>query len=507
MIALTVTLAAAASSGAQGKSPIPSDEAQAKALELIKEVYGQEWENAKSSAQKQALATKLLQKAGESTDDTNRYVLLKVARDVAAQAGDTDLAFRAIDAMADSYEVDTYKLKGAAVSQAARAASSSAQSVAVARHSLAMIDEAVEKDDFVAAKYLGNLALDAARKGRDGQLVKSVVARNKEAEEIAEAYAKVADALVTLKKIPDDPEANLAVGKYHCFVRGDWDRGLPKLALGSDELLKKLAMKELEEVSGSAEQLALGDGWWDLAGKADAVARQQLQGRAAYWYREAMPGLSGLVKDKVANRLSLGKSDAEEWIVLYDGKSTRHWMTADGGQPSDNWVFRGKTILCKGKKGENLWTRGRFGDFLLELDFNTQGNSGVFVRTDRPTDAVQTGLEIQIDVPAARPTRYTCGAIYDAQAPSREMCRLGQWNRLQVEAHDNRIAVVLNGVQIIDIDLNRWKESYRNPDGSKNKFSTPLRFFKREGHIVLQSHGAGVAFRNVRIKQLDERNR
>ena len=41
-----------------------------------------------------------------------------------------------------------------------------------------------------------------------------------------------------------------------------------------------------------------------------------------------------------------------------------------------------------------------------------------------------------------------------------------------------------------------------DPDGSKNKFRTALKDFKREGHIGFQDHGANVWFRNVRIKQL-----
>ena len=49
--------------------------------------------------------------------------------------------------------------------------------------------------------------------------------------------------------------------------------------------------------------------------------------------------------------------------------------------------------------GGDIWTKDRYGDFVLELEFKTAGNSGVFIRTDNPKDNVQTGIEIQVDVP------------------------------------------------------------------------------------------------------------
>ena len=111
-------------------------------------------------------------------------------------------------------------------------------------------------------------------------------------------------ARVTLEKTPDDPEANLVVGKYLCFVKGDWDKGLPMLALGKDEALKALAKQELEGAASSTEQAKLGDGWWNLAEKQEGTAKKQIQARAGYWYQKALPGLSGLMKDKVEKRLA-----------------------------------------------------------------------------------------------------------------------------------------------------------------------------------------------------------
>ena len=47
--------------------------------------------------------------------------------------------------------------------------------------------------------------------------------------------------LPVLEKQPGDPTANLAAGRYYCFVKGDWEMGIPMLALGSETALKELA--------------------------------------------------------------------------------------------------------------------------------------------------------------------------------------------------------------------------------------------------------------------------
>jgi len=294
------------------KSPVPSEATRQEALELVKEIFGKERENAKTSEQKQALATKLLESTNESTDDTNRYMLLEVAREVAAEAGDVQLAFRAIDATADRYDVDAYKLRGAALSAAAESATLREHRSAIASLSLQLIDQAVEKDDFVAAKYLGGIAGDAARKAREYALAKQILERNKEVEEMAQAYADVQDALATLNSSPVDPDANLAVGKYNCFIKGNWDRGLPMLALGSEEKLKRLGLNELQDMPDTEGQMALGDGWWDLASANDGVAREQLESRAGYWYQRVLPYLTGLAEERVAKRLEeLTSSDLD----------------------------------------------------------------------------------------------------------------------------------------------------------------------------------------------------
>ena len=57
-------------------------------------------------------------------------------------------------------------------------------------------------------------------------------------------FEKVKASLEKLKSSPDDPDANLAAGRFYCLTRGDFARGLPMLAKGSDPALKAAIIDE-----------------------------------------------------------------------------------------------------------------------------------------------------------------------------------------------------------------------------------------------------------------------
>ena len=207
-----------------------------------------------------------------------------------------------------------------------------------------------------------------------------------------------------------------------------------------------------------------------------------------------------------------GVARAEDggFTTLFDGKDLSNFTAA----PGSRWIVADGLIALDDRSDgqehnyEYLWTKETYGNFVLDLEFKIpeRANSGVFLRTPDMKDPVQTGLEIQVCNSFGKTewSKGNCaGAIYDCLAPSENAVKPpGQWNRCVITCNRNKITVVLNGRQVIDMDLDLWKQTGKNPDGTENKFSKAVKDFAREGHVGLQDHGLPVWYRNVKIKRL-----
>ena len=306
-------------------------------MKLVKDVYADEGANAKTTAAIRALAKKLLKNAEESTKDAAaRYVLLKMARDVAAQAPDGELTFQAIDAMAESFQVDALKMKATALGKFGPMARSVDQHKALSELAGPLADEAMRKDDFVLAEQLAKLGLAEARKARDREVVGQAQQRVHQVQRSAEVFESVGAALAVLEKSPADPDANLTVGKYFSFVKRNWEKGLPMLAQGSDPTLKALGVKESQPPAAAEKQAGLADQWWAVAESEQAGPNSKaMQARAGYWYTQALPGLSGLAKVKAEKRLaeaepaSVAEASANGLNLVPHVKVERHRVSGD----------------------------------------------------------------------------------------------------------------------------------------------------------------------------------
>lgn len=209
--------------------------------------------------------------------------------------------------------------------------------------------------------------------------------------------------------------------------------------------------------------------------------------------------LGDLTADATPGPKAAAAAPSDGWTRLFNGVDLKGWSCKEG-----SWgVEEGAIARLKG--GSDIWTEQQFGDFELELDFKLtpKANSGVFFRTSNLSDPVQTGIEFQVIDSFGKPQAdaHDCGAIYDCMPPKQNAVKApGEWNHMRLVCAGPKITAQLNGVDIIDMDLDRWTDAGKNPDGSPNKFNTAYKDMPRVGHIGFQDHGNTVWYRNVRIK-------
>jgi serine/threonine protein kinase/Leucine-rich repeat (LRR) protein len=284
--------------------PVPDTSARETAIQLLKEIFKDDYAKVAKPEEKIALAEKLLTQASQATDDAaGRYAMLAEARRLAIDAGDTRSLEKAAAAVARDYEVEELELLVEGWEELLKKVRPTTVNKTVAEAALAKVDTAVEDDDFELAGRLAKLAIDAARKAKDNALTKQTVDREKSLAAEKQQWETIQKTAAMLVEKPDDPAANLAMGRYLCFAVGDWEQGLPMLAKGDDATLKELAAKGLANPTEGAVQSGLGDDWWNAAEAAKGKAKTDLQQGAAYWYSKAVANLTGLAKTRVEKRL------------------------------------------------------------------------------------------------------------------------------------------------------------------------------------------------------------
>src|SRR6185295_13846242 len=130
-------------------------------------------------------------------------------------------------------------------------------------------------------------------------------------------------------------------------------------------------------------------------------------------------------------------------------------------------------------------------------------------RFPRAGDPAFDGLELQMVDPRYYPADMQVraaeltGSLYKAVAPSVQVFKPVEWNKYQITCLGPKVSVVLNGEQILDVNLDQQTSVVKRHDGTD---APALKDRPRKGHIGFQelSRGGGhVEIRNARIKVLD----
>lgn len=174
------------------------------------------------------------------------------------------------------------------------------------------------------------------------------------------------------------------------------------------------------------------------------------------------------------------------------------------------WSLSSDGVLSA-EKDQIIFTKKDWSNFELELDFKIfeGSNSGVVVYCSDTKKWIPNSIEIQIaDNRKFGKPRWTCGSVFglvpsewDATLP------LGEWHKMKVRCDGKKIDAWINGKHISHMDMSKWTDLKKNPDGSDilpwiakvKKCEAPT-----FGKIGLQGkHGeAPINFRNVKIREI-----
>jgi hypothetical protein len=192
--------------------------------------------------------------------------------------------------------------------------------------------------------------------------------------------------------------------------------------------------------------------------------------------------------------------DKEGFVSLFDGKSLAGWQGAVRGYQVKDGVLASKPGI-----GGNLYTKDEYGDFIFRFEFklSPNANSGIGLRTPTHGDAAYVGMEAQVlddsgsDYKNLHEYQYH-GSIYGVVPAKRGHLKpVGEWNSEEITCQGRHVKVVLNGVTIVDADLDQAAPGGKTIDGKPHPGLA-----RNKGHIGLLGHTNALEFRNISIKPL-----
>ena len=201
-------------------------------------------------------------------------------------------------------------------------------------------------------------------------------------------------------------------------------------------------------------------------------------------------------------------ADIPKWVDLFNGKDLTGWI--DVNTSPETWSVKDGLLICKGKPIGVMRSEKQYENFLLHVEWRHMepgGNSGIFAWSDALPfgNRLPKGLEIQMleldwvklhtrkgKVP---PIAYVHGELFGAgglnavpdnprgrRSKSLEnRCKgKGEWNTYDVVCVDGVVKLSVNGKFVNGISQVQWKK----------------------GYLCLESEGAEIHFRNLKIMEL-----
>jgi len=227
--------------------------------------------------------------------------------------------------------------------------------------------------------------------------------------------------------------------------------------------------------------------------------------------------VSGCADTEKQNRLTEQEKE-EGWTLLFDGTTMNGWHLFNKGNIPSAWSVDSGRLICnphaKDVKHGDLVTDKIYQDFDLRFEWKISkaGNSGMFINVqERPEFATtfSTGPEYQllddknVEPDYLRNPTHKAAAIFGVVPNnSHSMPKAGEWNQSRILQQNGKLTFWLNDAQTVQVDLHsaEWKNLVAL--SSLSKF--PEFGLAVSGHLAVQDWTNGVAFRNIKIKELNK---
>lgn len=222
------------------------------------------------------------------------------------------------------------------------------------------------------------------------------------------------------------------------------------------------------------------------------------------------PGLTGPGARAADAPKSTQPGQPGPWTSLFDGRTTAGWRGfGKPAFPEKGWIVKDGwlTHVAQGGGGD-LITERTFTDFELRFEWRIAagGNSGVKYFIDEARKA-PIGHEYQIIDDAAHPDakigpKRQTAALYDAlPAQSPKVRPAGQINESAIRVKGDSVEHWLNGARVLQYQLGSPELAAAK---AASKFKGEARWGTRfPTPILLQDHGDGIEFRNLRLRELN----
>ncbi len=191
-----------------------------------------------------------------------------------------------------------------------------------------------------------------------------------------------------------------------------------------------------------------------------------------------LSGWQGLVEDPVA-RAKMKPAELAKKQIEADKKVADNWSVKDG------------CIWFNGS-GDNLCSVKEYGDFEMLVDWKISkgGDSGIYLRG---SPQVQIWDTSRAEVGA----QVGSGGLYNNQINKSKPLKVadnpvGDWNTFRIEMIGEKVSVWLNGDLVVD---NTILENY---------WDRKIPIFPK-GAIELQAHGTDLAFRDIFVREISEK--